>query len=229
MKFRGLIATSLSGSLDGVVASHNAGGSYFRNRAIPVNPNSPAQQSVRSFFSQLQAAWSNVLTETQKEEWANYAAAISVSDAIGSQIFLQAKNWYTAGNLSRLRAGLDRVDDGPAVLALPVFTQPESLVADASADTLGFDVDPTDGWAAEDGGAMYVYASRPQSLSRNYFNGPYRLAGVVFGDGTTPISSTQTVDLPFPISAGQQVFYRFNVGRADGRQSPDFRGVIATS
>ena len=49
MLFVPTIGTKLSGSLGGIVASHNRFGSYFRQRTVPVNPDTADQQMVRGY------------------------------------------------------------------------------------------------------------------------------------------------------------------------------------
>jgi len=196
---------------------------YFRARSIPVNPNTTQQQAVRNYLSQLSTAWLQVLTQVQRDAWAVYASNVPLVDALGEARSTTGLAHYIRSNVPILQNGGTRVDDGPVVFALPTFTAPTFTVA-AAADTVSVGYDNSDGWATEDDGYMFVYASRPQSASINYFKGPYRLAGKVEGNTAVPPTSPEVINLPFPVAVGHQVFFKVSVARADGRVSSPFRG-----
>jgi hypothetical protein len=223
MKGLPLLMTSMSGKVGGIVASHNKGGGYFRQRSVPVNPQSSAQQLVRGFLSSLAPRWSNTLTDTQRAEWDNYAANVLVTDRIGQEIQLSGVNWYVAGNALRLRAGYSPVDDGPATLALAELTEPSVSNISAGSATMDIAFDDTDTWANEDEGTLLVFMSRPTSPGRSAPVGGFQYAGQIDGDGTTPPTSPVSIPTPFPLSAGQRVFVRMIAVSADGRKSPQFR------
>jgi len=222
MKFKSALVTQVSGSVGGMTGSHNAGGLYFRARAVPVNPNTVQQQAVRNFMSQCAAAWSQTLTQEQRDAWSNYAASVPITDTLGEARFISGISHFVRSNVARLQAGLARIDAGPAVYVLPDFTAP-SFAADASDDNVAITFTNGDAWAGEVGGAMLVFASRPQPASIVYFKGPYRYAGKISG-AVSPPASPATLDLPFPVVENDRVFFQVRVCRADGRLSSPFRG-----
>ena len=222
MLFKSQLVTEVSGSVGGLTGSHNLGGMYFRARATPTNPNTPQQQVIRSAVGQLVALWTNTLTELQRALWRFYALNVPLLNPLGEPINVTGLNMYVRSNVSRLQAGEPRQDDGPSVFNLGDFTTP-TITVDEAPDTIDVTFDNTDDWANEDDAAMLVYASRPQNPSIVYFKGPYRLAGVVQGDATTAPTSPATIALPFQIVAGQRIFARIAVSRADGRLSLSFR------
>lgn len=226
MLFKGLLATSMSGKIDGVVASRNKGGAYFRNRAMPVNPNTARQQTVRGRFGNLQTRWRDILTPAQRAEWESYASVTTKNNRIGDAKLLQAKNWYTGGNILLADAGLAYVDDGPEEFGLADLTEPDGVNVDVANQELDFDIDGSDPLFGEDGAALNVYISRPQPLSVNSYSGSFQLAGSVLGSSGSPPTGTQTVPLPFPAVAGQRLFVRFKGVRADARQTPQFRTLV---
>lgn len=217
------IMTQMSGSLGGITGSHNASGLYLRARAIPVNPNTVYQQAVRNAVSVLATRWSETLTQAQRDAWDVYAAAVSMVNALGDSIYISGLNHYIRSNVPRLQTGLPIVDDGPTVFTLASFTDP-TFAVDEPNDEVDVSFTNTDDWANEDDAAMLVYASRPQSVSINYFKGPYRYAGKIDGDSVTPPTSPAAIGLPFTCTTGQRLFFKAEVSRADGRLSPYFRG-----
>jgi len=221
--FKSIIMPQASGSLGGIVFSRNKGGAYVRARAIPTNPNTAQQVVVRQAVGNLANLWSNTLTAAQRAAWKNYADNVPVVNALGDSIILTGLNMYTRSNVPIIQAGLTRVDAAPTVFNLGDYTEP-SIAIDATDDEIDVTFDNTDAWANEDDAAMLVYASRPVAASINYFKGPYRYAGKIDGDGATPPTSPAAISLPWAVEAGQKVFAKIAVVRADGRLSYPFRG-----
>lgn len=223
MKFKPLLGTDLSGSVGGIVASHNRGGAYFRNRAIPVNPNTTFQQVVRGLMATLTSLWLNTLTQVLRDTWDLYAENVLIPDALGEPRNVGGLGMYVRSNLPRLQSALPRVDTAPGVFNLGDYTAPSitSITAATSIMLLAFT--DTDDWANEDDAAMNVYTSRPQNASINFFKGPYRFAGQILGDSITPPTTPASITIAFPAVAAQKVFIRVNVTRADGRLASDFR------
>jgi hypothetical protein len=189
---------------------------YFRARSVPTNPNTTYQQAVRNIFATLSAGWS-VLTQAQRDLWTVYATNTPVINALGDQIYLTGQQMYIRNNAARLQAGLSTISAGPVVFGSSTITPTPAVAPELGTQTLGFTIDDEDEWASTDGGALLVYMSRPQPVARAFFKGPYRYAGKVLGNSTTPPGTTQTVAVPFAIVAGQAVFTRFIGVTADGR------------
>lgn len=228
MLFKGTLLTQASGAAVGLVYSRNRGGAYVRGRAIPVNPQTSLQTSVRAFMGQLSNLWANVLTQAQRDAWDVYALNVTRPNRVGDQINIGGLGQYVRSNVPRLQAGLARVDAAPAAFNVGDFTQPTLGTIDAGGDDFEVNFNNTDDWAGEVGSAMLVLASRPVSAALKYFKGPYNFAGKIAGALVVP-TSPATIPLPFPVSAGQQVFFQFRVTRVDGRLSEVFRiGGLAT-
>jgi len=228
MKFLPTIGAKLSGSLGGITASHNSGGSYFRQRATPVNPGTTQQQAVRNAMSQLASAWVTVLNASQRNAWETYSANVPLIDSLGQQITVGGLAMYQRSNVPRLQAGLSRIDSAPTIFNLGDFTEPTAAGGTLPGD-LDVTFDDSDAWVDEDDAALIVLMSRPQNASINFFKGPYRLAGTIDGDSTTPPTSPATLTAPFTFSADQKVFLQYRVSRADGRLSSAQRNAfIAT-
>lgn len=217
---------SIRGSIGGWVFSRNAGGDYIRNRAIPTQPGSPEQNAVKALMSQLTNVWATTLTDAQRSAWDSYAAAVELPNSQGIYRNVGGLAMFVRSNLPRLQAspvGLPRVDSGPTTFTLGDYTVPIMGIPSAATQDVDIGFTTTDDWVGEDEAAMLIYLSRPQNPAVNFFKGPYRLAGFVLGDGTTPPTSPATITVPFTFVAGQRVFGRFNVCRADGRLGSEFR------
>jgi hypothetical protein len=227
MLFKSPVYSQASGSIAGIVYSHNRGGLYTRARSVPVNPNTVQQQAVRNAMLTLSTRWQGVLTSAQRTEWETYAINVPLVGPTGDTRNVGGIGMYNRSNVVRVQSGLSVIDPGPVVMSLPTFTIPTLTVA-AATDLITVTFTNTDGWAGEVGGAMLVYASRPQSPTINFFKGPYRYAGRING-AVSPPTSPATIALPFPVTVGNRIFLKVEVVRADGRLSSPFRtGVNAT-
>jgi hypothetical protein len=203
--------------------SRNKGGLYLRSRAIPTNPNSPQQQAVRGIMAALVNHWATTLTEAERVAWNTYAANVTVIDAMGEPHYIPGISHYVRSNVPRVQAGLPRVDPGPTVFNTGGFSNP-TFTFTATTSKLNVAFTNTDDWANEDFAAMLVFSSRQQQNTINFFKGPYRFAGTILGDSTTPPTSPAAKDAAFPVAAGNRCFARIIVTSADGRLSLPFRG-----
>lgn len=213
-----------SGSMGGLTWSHNRGGQYVRSRVVPTNPRTSFQDTVRNTMSYLAAYWRDILTEAQRAGWATYAANVPVVNRLGATIFLTGQNMFIRSNAPRISNTAGTINTliatAPSIFNLGEVGQTALTNVDASSNNASINFDANDDWVSEDGAAMFVYLSRPLDPSINFFKGPYRLAGEILGDSTPP-TPPGTVTLPFPVVAGQRVFARVRVTRADGRLSVD--------
>ena len=111
MKYVSAIMTAAAGKVRGLVASHNKGGTYFRGKTIPVNPNTPAQANARNRVALLISRFRAVLTASQRASWNVFAENTSVIDSLGNSMLLTGPNWYVKSNSIRQQGGLANADN----------------------------------------------------------------------------------------------------------------------
>ena len=225
MLFKPTIGTDLSGKIGGIVASHNAGGAYFRVASIPTNPNTLQQQAVRSIVGSLTVGWNDTLTPAQRTSWEVYATNVTLTNRIGEQQNVSGLAMYVRSNTARMQVGEARIDDAPTTFNLGLFDR--ALAGGVTEAGQSVDIDfgadlPIGTWKNLLGSFLLVYVSRPQNPGVTFFKGPYRVAGVLAGDPVPPVSPF-TVPVPFPIVAGQRLFTRSVVTYVDGRFTLDIR------
>lgn len=223
----GVIA--LSGKIAGNVFSRNRSGNIVRAWANPVSPNTARQQAVKTIMQTLSTRWSNVLTAVQRAQWDAYAAAVLSTNRLGETIQLTGANYYVGNNAVILSAGGPIVDDGPGILSKPDSDPLFAVVVDEAAQEISVTFDPALPWNIIDDGFMLVQMGTPINLSRNFFKGPYRIAGALDGNTAIPLTSPQVLPAPFPVQVGQKVFAQARVMEPDGRVSAQFRTSIAVS
>ena len=203
MLIRSGMGMQLSGSVGGVVASHNKGGAYLRNRSVPVNPNSAAQQSVRSAFATASLQWST-LTVSQRAAWEAYAALTPVVNRLGDTITLSGFNWCVAVNSFRIRAGTGQQVAAPLTPGLAdLGTGNVTSLSVANGITLASSA------ASIDGGYI-VSLSPPLSPGVTFYDGPFSayLVGQDF-DGDTGANPVNVTPLRYgPLLATQRRAFR---------------------
>lgn len=217
----------IRGSIGGTTYSRNRYGNYARNRTIPVNPNTPLQQQIRSAISVARDAWFNTLTAAQRSDWGVYAANVAMTNRLGSTIYLTGFNHFCRSALAAIYNGIDVVTDAPVEYALPPQDETFAIVASEATQTVAVTFDEGAAWVGEDDAYMLIYTSRPQNPTVNFFKGPYQLAGSIAGNSSTPPTTGATVNSPFTFAAGQKLFAQARIMRADGRLSEPFRVGIA--
>ena len=103
-----------SGKQGGMVWSRNRYGTYARDRAIPTNPNTSRQQTVRNAFKDMANRWWSTVTTAQRAQWETYCEAVKYINRLGDSVVLTGMTMYIACNVPRVQAGLDPVDAGPS-------------------------------------------------------------------------------------------------------------------
>jgi len=232
MLFKGTIGTQYSGSLAGIVASHNRGGAYFRQRAIPTNPNSIPQQVARSRFAIFAYDWTNTLSQASRDAWDTYAANVLVTNRIGEQVNRTGRAWYMGENIARTMYGGANVDTAPTELtrALPIGVDWDSCSVDGTSGelTLAF---TEEGWGATDDAFVGIQVGNEQTPTRNFYKAPFRISTTIDGDSTTPITSpaTKQIVVAGSVSAGNKLPVRVRCFLPDGRSSIAETGLVSIS
>jgi hypothetical protein len=219
----GGIAIDARGSVGGIVFSRNASGNYVRARITPVNPQSARQDAIRAIWAEVSQKWFSLLTDAQRSEWAVYAANVPTTNKLGQVINLSGFNMFQKSNVAAANAGLPVLDDGPAIFTLPGEDTSFAVAISEASQELSVTFDDTRDWVDEDDSAMIIQMGIPKNDSINFFDGPYRHAGVILGDGTTAPTTPATITVPFPVVANQKVWTRGLIIKNDGRMSDWFR------
>lgn len=246
MKLTPTLGGSLSGSLGGLTASHNRGGQYLRRRSVPVNPNTARQQAVRAILGSLVQAWSDDLTESERQAWRDYAAAVPRTDVLGQTITLTGQQWFIATNTPRLQqelSGLTVAGNGVVSVAPTTFNTGEAVASLTEFSIL--DTGPVlvvtgvlAAPASDDGFAL-LYFGRPVNPGVRFYKGPYQFGAAVavaaaattFAFTIDPSDSLEWAAAFQPAEANIDVFFglRLILSYDDGRTSQEFRQLTALS
>lgn len=205
-----------SGKQGGIVWSHNAGGPYVRNRAIPTNPNTDRQVAVRNAVRALAIAWDTILTQNQRDGWDTYGKNVAWTNRLGQTINLTGLNHFVRSNTPRLVSAFARIDDAPVIFDIAAAEGALAATASEATQELTIDGDAAAPWAGDPGSAQHYYMGLPQNGSRKFFGGPWRFLGVLcIGPPPFPF----VVAAAWPIAEGQRLWLRSRIQRSDGRLS----------
>ncbi len=122
-----------SGSLGGLVFSHNRGGAYVRARSIPVQPRSARQLEVRSNLSNASISW-DLLDAAAQEQWRSWAESNPIMNTLGDAVRLAGNAAYVQLNSRLLFGGFAQIA-APPVITAPRPLQSFSYTADGGAGT----------------------------------------------------------------------------------------------
>lgn len=230
----GEITGTMSGSIGAKTASHNKGGAYFRTKSTPTNPNTTRQQAIRSAFGSLVNAWQNTLTVANRAAWEAYAAAVSMTDKLGQEIYLSGQNHFIRSNTPRLQAGLAAVTAGPTVFNTGESVTSIELVTDGDSGVLGVNDGETGysckanfGAALTEAGYLLLYISPALPSSYTFYKGPYQLVTAIAVESTdsdcdNEVAFTAALNANGNPADGNTIGARFRITFDDGRLSQPF-------
>lgn len=208
-----LLVPPQSGSIAGQTASRNRYGQYMRTRAIPVNPNTAFQQSIRASFGTASAAWRS-LTEAEQLAWQTYAQAHPHTDSLGQQIILTGAQMFIGINNRLAAVDLAQVVDVPADPAPdPLLTMVITATAPA---TISIAFTPTPVPAST---TFQFFASAPLSPGVSY-PGQFKQIDRLSAAGTSPLAiGALYVARWGNFAVGQRIYFRAVAVRTDGAYS----------
>ena len=160
-KFTSHVYSEIRGSISGTTYSRNRFGQYVRRRAVPAQPRTPFQMSVRSFFGSIASRWRD-LSQADQALWRAFAERIVRTDRLGNPIRLTGLQAYVMMNALRRVLGLPVTNTAPSDVGTPPAIATLDLAIDTN--TNQFDVVFTPTPLA---GAIVIEATPPQSAGVN--------------------------------------------------------------
>ncbi len=111
----GVAVTAARGSVASAVFTKSRYGPGIRASATPIDRNTPPQRAIRAQAGALAKAWSQVLTQTQRNGWNALAALNARTDVFAQTYYLTGFLLYVAANQGLAQIGLPVIDDAPAL------------------------------------------------------------------------------------------------------------------
>jgi hypothetical protein len=185
----GGIVGQISGSIAGVTYSHNKGGAYVRNRAIPTNPSSTAQLQRRADLATVSTTWQN-LTAAQRAAWTEWARQNPIVNALGDSILKSGHQSYVGLNSRILLAS------GSQISVPPVTARPDGFLTAVQDGDIGLgDTDLTFTAALASGNQVELWAAVTNSAGIKYVENLYKFISF------SPVDQTSAWDNQSDIEA----------------------------
>ena len=201
MKYKGTFVSDLSGSLGGIVASNNKGGTYLRRKVTPINPKSAGQLRSRFALGTVSQAW-RALTEYVRTTWNDAGAALNPAIQ-GNALWVKVNSLRGQTNLANIEfpptGGSDPFSGNANPFAVVVSDSGQITITPATPN----------GWEA--GGLLLVSAGLRQSNGSKISK--YMSIGTSAGHGGTPYAFS----LPFSVTGGQSIALKCTVQDSEGR------------
>lgn len=230
MLYRPIIAGSLSGKLNSIVASHNGPTEYLRALGEPIyDPQTANQLDCRQALSNLWAEWRDDLDPEIRDLWYRYGATHPDPDRIGNMHPLKGWPAYVRQNYI---AEQINVKFNPTLLlhhnSHPYFDGAQFTFlpyAQEVPDTtkIGIVYQEDDNWTTSDDNGFAVYVSPLMPPTRLRYTGPMLLIGYIRSSEENPPdpASPAEFSLGYETSPGWHIFLRINFfGATFARQGP---------
>ena len=179
-------------------------GQISRTLAIPTNPRTPAQMTVRDILSRVAARWRK-LSETHRLEWKEAATAVQSNSRLGQSGPLSGFQLFAKINCALAQFGQDQVDTPPVRPEFPDLA-PQSLTITNAAGVIALKLacpsDPGDG--------TVVRGSKPLSQGIEVCR-DFRILGMcpAPAQGVADITSLYTARYGVP-QVGTKVYIQVN-------------------
>lgn len=196
------VLSAASGSMGGLVFSHNKGGLYTRKRVIPTNPRSTRQTAVRAGFKTTSSLWASALTAAQRAGWTAFAQANPVPNRLGAPCIITGLQMFMRFN-TPIVTYFDSVGlflTAPAAgTFIPAPNPITATVTGATGLITAFDI--TLPYLPATGDYLLWSISQPVSVGHTA-NGTNQRTGTPYTVGMTPANPTVIASVGDPFNAG---------------------------
>lgn len=185
----GGMVMQVSGSLAGMVFSHNKGGPYVRTRAIPTNPSTTKQLQRRADFATVSTTWQS-LTAVQRTAWESWSAQNKIVNNLGELIQKSGHGSYVGLNSRMLLASESQID------VPPVIARPDGFLTAVQTGDIGAgSVDLTFTDALASGNKVELWAAVTDSAGKKYVENLLRFVSFSAADESSPWDNQADIEL----------------------------------
>lgn len=200
----GPLAGQISGRVGGTIFSHNKGGPYVRNGAIPVQPSTTYKADATNRMATVSRLWGG-LTDAQRDAWRTWAGQNKVTDRLGRQIVLGGNAAFNMLNVRLLASG-DSTIDVPPIAAAPDPVTLSSDTWDIGAGNCQVATAPSPLGANL---RAWVWGAVLDSPGARFVKNQWRLLQVTAKNVATPITTDTLLAARFgTLAVGQHAFIR---------------------
>lgn len=187
----GSIIGSISGSIGSVTFQQGRFGMVARQKPYPYKTNSSKASLYTSQFFYLAKYWRS-LTDSQKNDWVDYAATVALTNRYGGVYYITGYNMFVLCNSNRLLCGL-------SVLITPVVYPSAIVLLPPQVDLLPTFINLL--WSpAIDFGNKYIqiWATSPMLANLGTKSSDYRMLQVVQRGSTSTVNILSNYIAVFP-------------------------------
>lgn len=207
MKVKSVLFDKASGSIGGITAAGGQGGTYFKDKPLPFNPDTTLQQAVRAALSDANVAWSN-LTTAVRALWTEYGKTCIRKNQVGFDVTLNGWNAFARVYVPFKQA---TVAVAPLLLARPAGNGYAALPALSLAyDSTAAAVQATN--TGDESVDLLVYKGVPSKETINNYGGSFKYSLKV------SIAAGATASIDTAPTEGRN-WYRFQSYTSDGQFS----------
>jgi hypothetical protein len=170
-KFISSLITEASGSVAGTTYSRNKNGSYIRNKSVPVNRNTLAQQAARAIFGSVSSAWKS-LTPNERATFENQIMAYPYVDSLGQTKYYTASQLFKSLNNSMQQLGLGQISSLPGPVTMLNVTEIEVFISQAVSASISINAMSINGAAQTVVPAGFVLAIYATDIKSDGFTSP---------------------------------------------------------
>ncbi len=185
----GPIIAAISGSIGGTTFSHNRGGTYARNRSIPVVSTTTFALNAKARLATASSAW-RALTDANRAAWLSWALQNPVTDTLGFPRHLTGHQAYIALSVRLAIIGTAANADPPIIGA------PSGLLTVIQDGDIGLgdvDIEFTASPLAATS-LLWIQAAVTNSQGIANVNNLYRFLGVSAAAETSPFDDQSLVE-----------------------------------
>lgn len=217
----GQMIGGISGSIAGVTYARNSNGMYARNKSIPVNTNTPAQQFARGLFSFVSSSYRG-LSEALRQAWRTAASTFPYVDVFGQSKIYTGNQLYMKLNQNLNIIGEPLLSAPPAPVELPAIKNFE-LKAGVEDGELVLKFSPSSGPGTVPAGFKAILTASPGVSQSIGYVSPRSLRQIAILNAGTDLDSQALGPYYVPVfgvpNIGTRVFIGVRFVSVDSGQS----------
>ena len=171
----------MRGKVNGTVFSKNRGGAYARTKVTPSNPQTAAQNLVRSRLTGFSQGWRG-LAQSARDAWNAAVASFPRTNVFGNSKILSGHQLYIGLNSQLQAAGQSSIGTPPVPAGAPAVTSASgAAAAGAGTFTVTYAPDPVPADTT-----LIIDCTEQVSAGKNNLNSLYRQVATVAAAATSP-------------------------------------------
>ena len=200
----GAFLVDMRGKVNGTVFSKNRGGAYARTKVTPSNPQTSAQNLVRSRLTGFSQGW-RALSQAARDAWNSAVASFPRTNVFGDAKILSGHQLYIGLNSQLAAAGQTAITAPPLPTGAPAITSITPTAAETlQVFTLAYNPDPVPADTS-----LIVEATEQVSPGKSNLNSLYRQIEVVAAAAASPADIAASYIAKFgALVAGQKIGIR---------------------